>query len=488
MKRLYEKPVISKLQSNMMNKFGMSTAGRKRSRGDIDGADIPEMLEKYGSPLFVFSEQTIRRKFRQYSRAFTTRYPNVVIGWSYKTNYLKAICALMHEQGAIAEVVSKMEYQKAKALGVPGDQIIFNGPHKSKDILRQAIEDGATINIDHQDEVEDLEELARNLGKTVKVGLRLNLDAGIYPQWSRFGFNLETGQAMEIVRRISHEGVLELNGLHCHIGTFILDTAAYGRQVRKMVEFAKEIDKRFGFRVEYLDVGGGFPSRNKLKGSYLSPDVSIPSIDEYAEPLCDALIDALPHDWRPKLILESGRMLVEEAGHLVTSVIAAKRLADGMRAYVLDAGVNLLYTATWYKYQIETVQEQSGMTEPSVLYGPLCMNIDVVDDYLQLPPLSRGQQLVISPVGAYNTTQWMQFIEYRPAIVMVGENGRVDVIREAEDLSDIEHRERLPERFSQVVKGAKTKSQIRNPKSETAQAKTDKPSEKKEKKPRPGKS
>ncbi len=84
------------------------------------------------------------------------------------------------------------------------------------------------------------------------------------------------------------------------------------------------------------------------------------------------------------------------------------------------------------------------------------MNIDVVDDYLQLPPLSRGQQLVISPVGAYNNTQWMQFIEYRPAIVMVGDNGEVDVIREAEELSDVEHRERLPERFADagsLIKG-----------------------------------
>ncbi len=448
MKSVYEKPVITKLQSSLMNKFGLSTAGRSRSRPDIDGASIPEMIAKHGSPLFVFSEQAIRRKFRQYHRAFTTRYPNVVIGWSYKTNYLKAICALMHEQGAIAEVVSKMEYQKAKALGVPGNQIIFNGPHKSKDILLQAVQEGATINVDHQDEIEDLESIARKLGRPVKVGIRLNLDSGIQPQWSRFGFNLETGQAMDVIRHMSHEGLLELDGLHCHIGTFILDTAAYGRQVRKMVEFAKEVEKRFGFRVSYLDVGGGFPSRNKLKGSYLSPDVMIPSIDEYAESLCDALLEALPADWRPKLILESGRMLVEEAGYLVTSVLAAKRLADGLRAYVLDAGVNLLYTATWYKFQIETVEEQFGLTEPCVLYGPLCMNIDVVDDYLQLPPLSRGQQLVISPVGAYNNTQWMQFIEYRPAIVMVGEDGQVDVIREAEELSDVEHRERLPERFA----------------------------------------
>ena len=122
--------------------------------------------------------------------------------------------------------------------------------------------------------------------------------------------------------------------------------------------------------------------------------------------LCDALLDALPPDWRPKLILESGRALVDEAGHLVTSVVAAKRLADGTRAYVLDAGVNLLYTSTWYKFQIETVEAYSGLTEPCVLYGPLCMNIDLVDDGLQLPPLQRGQQLVEEWYVLFQSLDW----------------------------------------------------------------------------------
>lgn len=88
------------------------------------------------------------------------------------------------------------------------------------------------------------------------------------------------------------------------------------------------------------------------------------------------------------------------------------------------------------------------MNEQSVLYGPLCMNIDVVDEGLLLPPLKRGSRLVLSPVGAYNTTQWMQFIAYRPNVVLIGENGEAEIIREAEDLSDIMRRERLPPRLA----------------------------------------
>ena len=93
------------------------------------------------------------------------------------------------------------------------------------------------------------------------VGLRLNLDAGIYPQWSRFGFNLESGQALDAVKRIAAGGRLTLVGLHCHLGTFILDPAAYARQVEKMVRFAYEMEEQFGFAIEYLDIGGGFPRR-----------------------------------------------------------------------------------------------------------------------------------------------------------------------------------------------------------------------------------
>jgi diaminopimelate decarboxylase len=113
----------------------------------------------------------------------------------------------------------------------------------------------------------------------------------------------------------------------------------------------------------------------------------------------------------------------------------------------MDAGVNLLYTSTWYKFNIEMEQELHGMSEPSVLNGPLCMNIDVIDDHALLPPLQRGNRLILSPVGAYNLTQSMQFIEYRPAVVLVGENGEVDLIREAESLDDIVRREILPPRL-----------------------------------------
>jgi diaminopimelate decarboxylase len=455
MTNIYESPVIQKLQGGAMNKFGSSPAYARKVCKAIDGVAIDDLVEKHGSPLFVFSEQRIRKLYREIYDSFSRHYPNVVFAWSYKTNYLSAICAIMHQEGAIAEVVSEMEYAKARELGIPGDQIIFNGPYKPMPALEQAVNEDAMIHVDHLDEICDLEELSEKVGRKIDVGIRLNLDAGIYPQWSRFGFNLESGQASDAIKRMINGGKLVPRGLHCHIGTFILDPKAYARQVEKMVQFAYEIEDKYGFVIEYLDIGGGFPSRNHLKATYLSPDVAVPSMEEFAEHIGNALYRSLRPGKFPKLIIESGRAMIDEAGYLITTVCGSKRLCDGTRAYVTDGGVNLLFTSFWYKMEVELDREVPGMTENSVIYGPLCMNLDVLDEGQMLPPLKRGTRLIFSPVGAYNNTQWMQFITYRPSVVLVNEEGEVDVIREGEDLTDITRRERLPEHLAKTAEKRK---------------------------------
>ncbi|MES9883844.1 MAG: alanine racemase [Sedimenticola sp.] len=444
----YVKPSITKLNSaGQMNKFGASPYYARPIRTEIDGVAIADLTEQFGSPLFVFSERVIRQTIRSLKMAFTSRYPKVTFGWSYKTNYLDAICAIFHQEGSVAEVVSEMEYQKARRLGIPGKNIIFNGPHKSLKILRQAAGEGARIHIDHFDEIDDLEQVAEELDCDVDVAIRINLDAGIQPQWNRFGFNLESGQAMDAVRRLHAGGRLKLQGLHCHIGTFMLEPDAYRIAVEKLVAFGYALEKDYDFKIAYYDLGGGLPSKSRLKGIYFPPEVSIPSLEVYAEKLTDGFYNALRPGDTPELILESGRALIDEAGYLITTVESSKRLPDGRRSYVLDAGVNLLYTSTWYNFTIEMDREVQGMSEAAILNGPLCMNIDVVDEAAMLPPLPRGMHLTLSPVGAYNVTQWMQFIEYRPAVVLISEAGDVDIIREREALEDMVLKERLPQRL-----------------------------------------
>lgn len=344
----------------------------------------------------------------------------------------------------MAELVSKMEYDKAKNLGIPGPQIIFNGPLKPYDTLLAAIQDGTIINVDHLEEIADLEAIASSLDKTLNVGIRINLDTGVKPAWSRFGFNLESGQAMEVAQRIYNSNKLRLNGLHSHIGTLILDTNSYAQQVEKLIKFGYEIEERFGFVMNYLDIGGGFASRNKIKAIYNPSGMITPTIDDYAETICNTLLQHLRPNHRPQLIIESGRFMVAAAGHLITSVCATKRLPNGTPGYVMDAGINLLSSNISYRFHISLTQEIPGSYTISQLYGPLCTNLDVIDEAINLPPLSRGDRLVISHIGAYMNGFWLQFIEYRPNVVLILEQGDVELIREAEDLSDFEKRERMP--------------------------------------------
>jgi diaminopimelate decarboxylase len=136
--------------------------------------------------------------------------------------------------------------------------------------------------------------------------------------------------------------------------------------------------------------------------------------------------------------------LIDEAGYLITTVQANKRLPDGRRALVVDTGVHQLITSLWYRHEIVPAQEYSGTPEPTVIYGPLCMNIDVIRQNIVYPPLKTGDRLVIKTVGAYNVTQWMQFITLRPNVVMISRSGQSAIIRRRETLETVVSLEEVP--------------------------------------------
>lgn len=439
----YERPIITRLNTGVTNKFGTRTEYAPVTH--IDGVAVKSLIEQFGSPLFVISEKTIRKTFKDANRAFNTRYPKVQFAWSYKTNYINAVCNVFHQEGSWAEVVSGFEYNKALANKVPGSKIIFNGPDKSEDDLRLAIENNSLIHIDHLDELYLIKELAIEMNKRPRVAIRVNMDTGVYPIWDRFGFNYENGQAWDAINKIMLNDKMELVGLHAHIGTFMLSPNAYGIAAGKLSDLALGIKKKYKKNIQYLDLGGGFASKNTLKGSYLQGVDTSPTFDQYAESISTAILNAgFVENELPLLILESGRSLIDEAGSLLGSVISNKRLADGRRATIMDFGVNILFTSFWYDHKISPAQDFSQYTEDAVLYGPLCMNIDVIRENITLPPLKRNDQVVVHTVGAYNMTQWMQFIALRPAVVMIDMQEKPHVIRERETLNSIESSEVMP--------------------------------------------
>lgn len=450
MKKLkYESPSIQKMNGGLMNKFGTRTEYEPVKH--IDGVSVHAMMEQYGSPLFVISERTIRNNYQSAVRAFTTRYPKVQFAWSYKTNYLNAVCKIFHQEGSWAEVVSGFEYQKALGNGVPGHKIIFNGPEKTNEELRIAADNGSLIHIDHFDELYQLIEISDTLKRKPRVAIRVNMDTGVYPMWDRFGFNYENGQAWSALTKIVNSGKMELTGLHCHIGTFMLSVNAYATAVKKLGDLAWKCKTQLNNPVQYIDLGGGFPSTNTLRGSFLPGTDNVPSVDEFAEVITSQLLLlGFSANELPLLMLESGRVLVDDAGYLLSTVLANKRLSDGRRATILDAGVNILFTSFWYDHKITPAQEFTQHTEDMALYGPLCMNIDVVRQSVNLPLLNRGDKVVVHKVGAYNMTQWMQFIQMRPNVVLVDENGETHLIREAESLHYLESLEKVPEHLQKI--------------------------------------
>jgi len=452
-KQQWSKPTLTAHRVGALNKFG--NVQGTQYQDTFEGVPVADLMAEYGSPLFVLSEHRLRNNVRKLFRAFETRYSDVVYSWSYKTNYLGAVCTTLHQEGAWAEVVSAFEYEKARSLGVPAEHILFNGPHKERAILERVVEEGARIHLDHLDELYLLEDVAKAADKQIDVTMRLNFDTGYTEAWSRFGFNLESGQAMDAARILGESKHLNLAGLHSHLGTFVLDPRAYAAQIRIMCGFMDLVESNTGCHIQSIDIGGGFASMNSLHGTYLPPEQVVPSFDQYAEAICNALNDATRERdirglGRPRLILESGRAVVDDTEILLTSVIANKRMPDGRRSMVIDAGVNVLFTGFWYNHQVTPTRQLEGVAEDTVLYGPLCMNIDVMRSSVILPPMNVGDALMFSPVGAYNNTQWMQFIEYRPSVVMIDEQQNVSVIREAEDLSVVTMQESIPEHLQSI--------------------------------------
>ena len=473
----YTPPTVQRIETGPLNPF---RHGGGRSCPDIDGVPIGSLVKEFGSPLFVFSETTLRRKAREANRAFTRRYPDVQFAWSYKTNYLNAICQVFHQEGSIAEVVSEFEYEKARHNGIPGNKIIFNGPYKTRAGLERAVTEGAMIQVDNLDELLTLTDIAKTRSEPVPITLRLHVNTGTHEVWSKFGFNADSDEVMQIFRRISMTPGLRLRGLHCHVGTFILDPNAYRIAATRLVELALSAHEMGLGLVEYLNLGGGFASLARLHFQYLPPEQVVPSFDQYAEAICDTIQSLWPKQHRlPKLYLESGRSLVDEAGYLVSSVVAVKKrslghapaLATNLAAYgkgaahtrsggaasevrnalVVDAGVNLLYTTGWYQPTILPVRACAEPPVPTTVYGCLCMNIDVIREETPLPGLTMGDQVVLHPVGAYNITQAMQFIQYRPAVVMIDTEGVPRLIRQREDLRYVQELEKVPTHLTPVA-------------------------------------
>jgi diaminopimelate decarboxylase len=406
----------------------------------IEGVSVEKLVNDFGSPLFVVSAKTIRDNLKRFRGEFSARYPKVEVAYSYKANCLSGVLDIIHNEGAWAEVASGFEYELARKIGVPGESIVFNGPYKKKEEIKKAIREGALINVDNESELKLLEEIAFKSKKPIEVGIRINTDVGINQLPDRFGFNIESGKALEIVNYCTKKTSIRIAGIHIHLTSYIIspevlnnktpaksieliwpkDSNLYRRAAHKITYFAEEIRKRFGITLKYIDMGGGYPT--------------LDSITSYANAIVEPMLEVFDHE-HPLLILEPGRAVVKDAVELITTVVDVKELSNDTASVVVDSGINILPTSFWKFQQIEPINKKAVSSKETVVYGPLCLQTDILG-ITKLPDLNVGDRLVIKNVGAYNISQASSFIFPLPSIILT-DNNKVKVLRSSETIKDV---------------------------------------------------
>ena len=429
-----------------------------RNHLEIGGCDTVDLAAEFGTPLYVMDEALMRARCRAYRSAFASEYGDAAVAYASKAFIVTAMCRLIEQEGLWLDVASAGELYTAKGAGFPMANIIFHGNYKSADELEMAVESGvAIIAPDSLIEIELLSAIAENAGKVQDVMLRCN--PGVDPHThrlistgqedSKFGFNIRNGLAMEAVKKaISLPGV-NLVGVHCHVGSQLLDATPYVEAAQVMTKLIRRIADETGCVVGLLDMGGGVGVR------YLE-EHNPPTIEQFAKIVSEAVICASAEAGiaKPKLMVEPGRSIVGEAGTTIYSIGPIKECgiaeAPGKRTYLaVDGGLSdnprpALYDAV-YSAMVANKASDAPTTEYRVS-GKHC-ETDMLIPSVLLPEAKTGDLLAVQTTGAYNQVMASNYNRFaRPAVVLVNE-GQAEVIVRRETLEDLVKCDVVPDRL-----------------------------------------
>ena len=439
---------------NTVNQSIMPVTTKIKDNGhlEIGGCDVVELAEKYGTPLYVFDEETIRKCCRQYKEAFSS-YSNISTLFASKAFMTQAICAILKDEGFGLDVVSGGEIYTASSANFPMERCYFNGNNKSSEELELAIETGVgRITVDNFFEMELLNSIAQS--KNIQVDVILRITPGIechtheYIQTghldSKFGFDMtQVDEAIELIQERYHN--LNLKGLHGHLGSQIFETYVYSDLVEIVVaEFARIRDK-FGIVLEEMNLGGG------LGVQYISED-DPPSIYEIADVILTALKQNLAkYDLsEPKIVVEPGRSIVSNAGVTLYTVGSSKQVPEGKKYVAVDGGMAdnprpAMYQAKYYGIIANKANEKPA--ETVTIAGRYCESGDVLINDAELPETEPGDIICIFCTGAYNYSMSSNYNRVpKPAGIIVQE-GQSDVIIKRETYQDLISLDVIPERL-----------------------------------------
>ena len=405
---------------------------------EIGGVSVRDLADEYGTPAYFLDEEDLRARCRD----FLTAFAGADVYYAGKSFLCKAVVKIIEQEGLFLDVCTGGELAVALAAGFPAERMGFHGNNKSARELERAVDAGVgRIIVDSFDEIARLNKLAEESGKRPKVLIRVTVGVEAHThefiatahEDQKFGFSLAGGAAFEAAIQILDEGILDLRGLHSHIGSQIFDTSGFEVSARRVVQLQAQIRDARGVELEELDLGGGFGI------AYTTQDDPSPAgdlakrINKIVDGECEQ-----ENLRKPKLSIEPGRAIVGPAVFTLYEVGTVKDV-DGIRTYVsVDGGMSdNIRTALYDASYSATIAGRASRAEPLLarVVGKHCESGDIVvkDEFLPAD-VQPGDLLAVPGTGAYCRSMASNYNHVpRPPVVAVRDGvARVIVRRETE--------------------------------------------------------
>lgn len=417
----------------------------EKGRLTFAGYDTVDLADKYGTPLYLMDEDKIREHVRAYKTAMAKYFPaGSMPEFASKAFSCKQIYRIMAEEGIDIDVVSPGEIYTAAAAGFPMENSFFHGNNKTDSDIRFAIENkvGCFV-VDNEDELFALDRIAGEMG--INQNILLRVTPGIDPHThkkistgsveSKFGTAIETGQAMETVKKVLELKNVKLCGFHCHVGSQIFESQPFTDASEIMLEFIADVRDTLGYTAETLNLGGGLGVRYTEADPEIDYGEKIKEVAEILNSQCEKL--GLPV---PKILMEPGRSLVADAGMTLYTVGSVKEI-KGYKNYVsIDGGMTdnpryTLYESPYTVILADRANDEKDYT--ATVAGRCCESGDLIQEDVQMPKPRRGEILAVLTTGAYNYSMASNYNRVgRPPVVML--NSELDYIAvRRESLKDL---------------------------------------------------
>jgi diaminopimelate decarboxylase len=408
------------------------------------GADCVELAHEYGTPLYVMDENTFRDNCRRFKNSIEKFYDgNGLPCYAGKVMLCKEIVRILADEDMGLDVVSKGELYTAMSVDFPPEKICYHGNNKSKDEIKYAIDCGVGHFIaDNIEELDTLNKLAGAAKKTQKIMIRVKPGVEAHTHEliktghidSKFGFALHTGEALDAIKYIQTLENIELDGLHCHIGSGIFDVEPFVMAAEVMMNFIADLKEKLGLEVKILDLGGGFGIK------YTEEDNPVP-LENYMEAVSGKIneICAAKGLIRPAIYLEPGRSIAAPAGITLYTVGAVKHIPN-IRTYIsVDGGMtdNPRYSLYKARYTIICANKADKPADKIITLAGRNCETDLLGEHMPLQEVKADDIIAMMSTGAYNYAMASNYNRLPKAAVIMVKDGEARVIVRRETPEDV---------------------------------------------------